>query len=207
MLVNLPAGLRAQSTFGSIVGTVQDASESAMPGVAVKVKNLNDNTTRSTLTDDAGDYQVLNLRPGSYQIVGSRDSFADATIASVSLDARQQMRVDLKLELAGVQEAVSVEATAPVVNTENGIIGDTKKFNQVVQLPMNYRGGNDSPLAALVAMNGVQQDANGNLSVGGGTSAQIQYSVDGTSTVNVRQNGALGNMNPSSELISEMKVT
>src|SRR5260370_5570394 len=45
------------------------------------------------------------------------------------------------------------------------------------------------------------------MSIGGGTSAQIQYSVDGTSTVNVRQNGALGNMNPSSELISEMKVT
>src|SRR5215831_10695453 len=99
VLAHLPASLRAQSTFGSIIGTVQDASGSAMPGVAVKVKNLNDNTTRSTLTDDAGEYQVLNLRPGSYQVVGSRDSFADATIASVSLDARQQIRIDLKLEL------------------------------------------------------------------------------------------------------------
>ncbi len=93
------------------------------------------------------------------------------------------------------------------MNTENAVIGDTKNFNQVVQLPMNYRGGNDSPLAALVAVPGVQQDSSGNMSIGGGTSAQIQYSVDGTSTVNVRQNGALGNMNPSSELISEMKVT
>src|SRR5260370_33551382 len=72
---------------------------------------------------------------------------------------------------------------------------------------MNYRGGNDSPLAALVAVPGVQQDSSGNLSIGGGTSAQIQYSVDGTSTVNIRQNGALNNMNPSSELISELKVT
>jgi hypothetical protein len=35
----------------------------------------------------------------------------------------------------------------------------------------------------------------------------VQYSVDGSSTVNIRQNGALGNMNPSSELISEFKVT
>jgi hypothetical protein len=45
------------------------------------------------------------------------------------------------------------------------------------------------------------------MSIGGGTPSQIQFSVDGTSTVNVRQNGALGNMNPSSELISELKVT
>ncbi|MCU1259368.1 MAG: hypothetical protein JWO80_2253, partial [Bryobacterales bacterium] len=68
-------------------------------------------------------------------------------------------------------------------------------------------GGNDSPLAALVAVPGVQQDSGGNMSIGGGTPSQIQFSVDGASTVNVRQNGALGNMNPSSELISELKVT
>src|SRR5215471_16158905 len=71
---------------------------------------------------------------------------------------------------------------------------------------MNYRVGNDSPLAALVAVPGDKQDGNGNISIGGGTPSQIQYSVDGSSTVNVRQNGALGNMNPSSELISEFKV-
>ena len=207
MLAYVPAALRAQSTFGSIIGTAQDSSGAAMPAVAVKIKNLNDNTTRSTSTDSAGEYQVLNLRPGSYEIVGSKENFSPATIPAVALDARQQLRADLKLELAGVTQAVSVEATAAAVNTENAIIGDTKKFNQVVQLPMNYRGGNDSPLSALVAVPGVQQDSSGNMSIGGGTSAQIQYSVDGTSTVNVRQNGALGNMNPSSELISEMKVT
>jgi hypothetical protein len=139
--------------------------------------------------------------------VGSKENFIGTTIASVTLDARQQLRADLKLEVAGLIEAVTVESTAAAVNTENGTISDTKRFTQVVQLPMNYRGGNDSPLAALVAVPGVQQDSRGNMSIGGGTPSQIQYSVDGTSTVNVRQNGALGNMNPSSELIGELKVT
>jgi len=59
----------------------------------------------------------------------------------------------------------------------------------------------------LSTVPGAQQDANGNVSVGGGLPSQVQYSVDGSSTVNIRQNGALGNMNPSSELISEFKVT
>ena len=178
-----------------------------MSGVAVTLKNLNDNTTRATVSDSAGDYQVLNLKPGSYEITGAKDGFSPATISGVNLDARQQLRADLKLEVAGASQSVSVEATAAVVNTENGTIADTKKFNQVVQLPMNYRGGNDSPLAALVAVPGAQQDSAGNYSIGGGTPAQIQYSVDGISTVNVRYNGALTNMNPSSELISEFKVT
>lgn len=126
-----------------------------------------------------------------YEIVGSKESFNNATIAGATLDARQQLRAGLKLDFAGVSQSVTIEATAARANTENGTIGDTKKFSQVVQLPMNYRGGNDSPLAALVAVPGVQQDSRGNMSIGGGTPSQIQYSVDGTSTVNVRQNGAL----------------
>ncbi|HLX43099.1 MAG TPA: carboxypeptidase regulatory-like domain-containing protein [Bryobacteraceae bacterium] len=207
LLMYPPAHLHAQSTFGSIIGTVQDSSGAQMPGVAIKIRNVNDNSSRATTTDNAGEYQVLNLRPGTYEILASKESFHNATVPNITLESRQQLRADLKLELAEVTQEVNVEAAAGSVNTENGVIGDTKNFNQVVQLPMNYRGGADSPLTALVAVPGVQQDSGGNLSIGGGTPAQIQYSVDGTSTVNIRQNGALGNMNPSSELISEMKVT
>jgi hypothetical protein len=72
---------------------------------------------------------------------------------------------------------------------------------------VNYRGATTSPLAMLSTVPGAQQDANGNVSVGGGLPSQVEYSVDGSSTVNIRQNGALGNMNPSSELIGEFKVT
>jgi hypothetical protein len=93
-----------------------------------------------------------------------------------------------------------------VFNTENGTIGDTKDFGQLTNLPVNYRGATTSPLAMLATVPGAQ-DANGNVSVGGGLPSHVQYSVDGSSTENIRQNGALGNTNPSSELISEFKVT
>jgi len=197
----------AQSTFGTILGTVQDPSGAVIPGATVHIQNLDDNSSRETTANSSGEFQVLNLNPGKYSITATAPNFADTTLTNILLDARQQLRADLKLHVSNTQQTVSVEADATTVNTENGTIGDTKKFNQVVELPMNYRGGNDSPLAALVAVPGVQQDSSGNVSIGGGTSAQIQYSVDGTSTVNIRQNGALTNMNPSSELISEMKVT
>ncbi|HEY1947342.1 MAG TPA: TonB-dependent receptor [Bryobacteraceae bacterium] len=201
------AGLWGQSTFGSIVGTVQDASGGPMPSVALAIKNLDENTERTLTSDEKGDFQALNLQPGAYEITASKNGFTSAKTSKLTLDARQQLRVDLKLEVAAVSTSIEVSDAAAIVNTENGTIGDTKKFNQVVQLPMNYRGGSDTPLAALVAVPGVQQDSSGNMSIGGGTPSQIQYSVDGTSTVNVRQNGALTNMNPSSELISELKVT
>jgi hypothetical protein len=207
LLLSVVPLLPAQSTFGSIVGVVQDQTQLAVPDAAVKVKNLGDNSVRSTTAGPDGAFQVLNLKAGRYEVSVTKPGFSEFTIASLQLDARQEARVQVALNIAAVGETVQVSDTAAVVNTESGTLADTKKFNQVVQLPVNYRGGSDSPLAALVTVPGVQQDSNGNISIGGGTSSQIQYSVDGASTVNIRQNGALGNMNPSSELISEFKVT
>jgi len=196
----------AQSTLGNIVGTVQDPSQAVVTGAAIKLHNLDDNSTRSTLSLTDGSFELVNLKAGKYSITIECDGFNIYSIASLQLDARQTQRIEATLSIASAGSTVEVSETAAVVNTENGTLADTKKFNQVVQLPMNYRGGSDSPLAALVAVPGVQQDGNGNISIGGGSPSQIQYSVDGSSTVNVRQNGALGNMNPSSELISEFKV-
>jgi len=196
----------AQSTLGNIVGAVQDPSQAIVAGAVVKVRNLDDNSIRSTLTVTDGSFEFLNLKAGRYSLTAERDGFNVYTLPGLQLDARQTQRVEITLSIASAGATVEVNEAAAVVNTENGTLADTKKFNQVVQLPMNYRGGNDSPLAALVAVPGVQQDGNGNISIGGGSPSQIQYSVDGSSTVNVRMNGALGNMNPSSELISEFKV-
>jgi hypothetical protein len=196
----------AQSTLGNIVGLVQDPSQAVVAGAIVKLRNLDDNSAHSTLSMTDGSFEFLNLKAGKYSITIERDGFSIYSLPSLQLDARQTQRVEATLSIASAGASVEVSESAAVVNTENGTLADTKKFNQVVQLPMNYRGSSDSPLAALVAVPGVQQDSNGNISIGGGAPSQIQYSVDGSSTVNVRQNGALGNMNPSSELISEFKV-
>ena len=115
--------------------------------------------------------------------------------------------MDVALKLATSTQTIEVSGeSGPVINTENGAIGDTKDFQQITSLPVNYRGATTSPLAMLATVPGAQQDANGNVSVGGGLPSLVQYSVDGSSTVNIRQNGALGDMNPSSVLISEFKV-
>jgi len=199
--------LQAQSTFGSIVGLVEDQSKLPIAGAGVEARSKEDNSARTTTTGNDGSFQLLNLKAGQYQLTIQKQSFNDYKVDSLQLDARQTARFTATLTVASVGSVVEVTDAAPIVNTDSGTIGDTKKFNQVVELPMNYRGGSDSPLTALVTVPGVQQDGNGNISIGGSTSSQIQYSVDGASTVNIRQNGALGNMNPSSELIAEFKVT
>jgi carboxypeptidase family protein len=197
-----------QSTFGGMVGVVKDPEQGAVAGARLTLTSLDDGSQRNASTDDNGGFEFINLRAGHYELVLHADGFADYKVSSLQLDARQNLRLDVSLKLASSSQSIEVSGDAgPVINTENGTIGDTKNFQQITGLPVNYRGATTSPLAMLATVPGAQQDANGNVSVGGGLPSQVQYSVDGSSTVNIRQNGALGNMNPSSELISEFKVT
>ena len=199
---------RAQSIFGEIVGVVKDPSQSFVAGAQVVLTSLEERTEHPGSTDTDGMFHFVNLKPGHYQLDVKATGFSDYRLSSVQLDARQNLRLDVSLKLATNAQTIEVSGdSGPVINTENGTIGDRKDFAQITSLPVNYRGTTTSPLAMLATVPGAQQDANGNVSVGGGLPSQVQYSVDGSSTVNIRQNGALGNMNPSSELISEFKVT
>src|ERR1700730_3870026 len=90
-----------QSTFGSIVGTAADESGAPVTGVALKVTNLDDNSSRVILSDN-GTFQALNLKPGTYQIAASKSGFAETQTGKLTLDARQQLRVDIKLQVAAV---------------------------------------------------------------------------------------------------------
>jgi len=198
----------AQSTFGAIVGVVKDPGQGAVADAQLILVNLDDRSERHGTTDTNGGFEFLNLRPGRYELSIHAEGFGETKMTSLQLEARQTLRADTQLKLASASETVEVAGdSGPVINTENATIGDSKDFQQITSLPVNYRGSTTSPLAMLSTVPGAQQDANGNVSVGGGLPSQVQYSVDGSSTVNIRQNGALGNMNPSTELIGEFKVT
>jgi hypothetical protein len=198
----------AQSTFGDVVGVVKDQNEGGVPGAQVLLTSVDDGSQHQTASDTDGAFHFVNLKSGNYDLVISAAGFSDFKISSAHLDARQTLRLDVVVKLASASQSVEVAASAgPMMNTEDATIADSKNFQQITSLPVNYRGTTTSPLAMLATVPGAQQDANGNVSVGGGLPSQVQYSVDGSSTVNIRQNGALGNMNPSSELIAEFKVT
>ena len=198
---------QAQSTFGTIMGVVKDPGGLVIPGAKVTLSSLEDRSARDIVSDPNGAFQFMNVKAGHYEIEVHAEGFGVFKLTSVQLDARQTLRTDLSLKVASTSETIEVGDTAPMINTESATLADTKDFVQVSQLPVNYRGATTSSLAVLATVPGTQQDANGNVSIGGGLPSQVQYSVDGASTVNIRQNGALANMNPSSELIAEFKVS
>src|ERR1700691_2988771 len=197
----------AQSTFGSIVGVVHDKTDAVVPGASVQIRDLNENATRSATADQNGSFEFVNLKPSRYEVSVRADGFADFQIPSAELIARQALRVDVTLNIKSQSENVEVADTVAVVNTENGVIGDSKTNRDIGQLPLNFRAATTSPLAALATSPNVQQDSQGNIALAGATASMVGYSVDGISTANIFQSAAGSNPYPSAEGISELKVT
>jgi hypothetical protein len=203
----LLASAHAQSTFGSIVGVVHDATQAVVPGAAVSLQSLDDNSSRTTASDENGSFEFLNLKPGHYSVSAQAPNFADFQIPSAELTARQTLRIDIVFGVKKQSEMVDVSDTVAVINTENAVISDSKNNQLITQLPLNSRATTTSPLGALALSPNVQQDSSGNIALGGASSSMVNFSVDGVSTSNVRQNGALQDAYPSQEGISEVKVT
>lgn len=199
--------LSAQSTFGSIRGTVQDASGAVIPGATITVHSLDENFERQVTTNDSGDFIAENLKAGQYKLTVHHDGFTDAVVSSATLEARQDLRIPITLTVAVGSTVVQVDASSDQINTENGTLSTSRDNLQITQLPLNNRATTTSPLGALALSPNVQQDSSGNIALGGASSAMVNFSVDGVSTANVRQNGALQDAYPSQEGISAVKVT
>jgi hypothetical protein len=202
-----PVIARAQSTFGDIRGTARDPAGLVVPQATVTLQNLDENSDRLATTDDTGGFLFENLKPGHYTVSAAKAGFATSSAMTLELTARQSARVDVTLSIQGVVQSVTVQAAAQRIDTEDATVDDTRGTNQLVQMPLNYRAQTTSPLAALALSPGVITDSQGNIQVGGATYSSTGYSVDGISTANIGANGSLANAYPSSEGISEMKVT
>jgi hypothetical protein len=203
----LLAAAHAQSTFGSIRGTVQDSSGAIIPGALVTVHSLDENFDRQVTTDDSGNFVIENLKAGHYRLTAHHEGLSDAVVSSATLESRQDLRIPITLKIAIASTVVEVNDSAVQINTENGTLSDSIDNQQITGLPLNNRATTTSPLGALALSPDVQQDSSGNMALGGASSAMVNFSVDGISTANVRQNGALQDAYPSQEGISAVKVT
>jgi len=197
----------AQTTFGTILGTVTDPSGAVMPKVTITVTNEGENISHNVTSDAQGNYQAENLKAGKYTVTAQVNGFKEVTVKDILLIARQIVRVDLKLVMGTAAEQVTVVANPELINTESPAVSTSFDSNEVLELPANYRGaGSTSPYNLLAYLPGVTGDENGDISVQGTGTNQAEYSIDGISTTSLRFAGPQKEMFPSAESIAEMKV-
>ena len=198
----------AQSTFGSVRGIVQDSSGAVLTDTQMTLHSLDENTDRKVQSDTDGNFTFENVKAGRYSLQADIDGFAAKVISGVTVAARQDVRLTVVMTVAAQTSSMDVSAGGDqLINSEDATLGDSKDNIQMTQLPLNNRATTTSPLGALGLSPNVQQDSQGNIALGGASSSMVNFSVDGISTANVRQNGALQDAYPSQEGISAVKVT
>src|SRR5437016_4009243 len=100
--------VQAQTSTGTITGTVTDQSGASVPNAQMKSTNELTRTSRQTVTDSAGLYQAPFLPAGRYSITVSAPGFQGTTQTSIGLDVQQTLRFDITLHVATQTEAITV---------------------------------------------------------------------------------------------------
>src|SRR5262245_35362363 len=111
----LAAPVRAQITTAAIEGLVKDSSGAVIPGVDVQIKNVDTNVTRDLKTDDGGRFSALQMPPGRYTVMLTRQGFQTVTLENVIATVGATAAVNATMNLSTVAESVTVTTTTPAV--------------------------------------------------------------------------------------------
>jgi hypothetical protein len=130
----LSAQVNATGTFS---GQVTDAAGAAVPNAQVKVTDQSAGTSVTKTTGNDGYYTVPLLKPGIYSIEASAQGFSTAIAKDLTLQIQQVAQQDFKLQVGGIQQQVTVEAGAPLLNTESTEVGNVITQTSIEQLPLN----------------------------------------------------------------------
>src|SRR5215210_432808 len=94
-----------QSTTGTLVGTVSDATGAVVAGVKIRVTNTGTGLFVDTVTNTSGDYTVANLPAASYKIRADFTGFRSVEVTDLRLLLNQTLRADIRLEAGALEQS------------------------------------------------------------------------------------------------------
>jgi hypothetical protein len=218
MLFSLPAA--AQTSYGTVLGTVTDNTGAVVPGVNITLVNTATSESHNVKTDDHGNYEFVNLLPGVYKIKFEHQGFKKMERANVEVKVSTVVRIDLAMVVGAVEQVVEVTGQAPMLDTESSTVGAVIEGQVVTETPLSGRNVmNLIGLTAGVVPQGsasgsVQSNQHGgtfsnpagwgNYQIGGGMSGESAMFLDGQPL-----NGTMGNdplIVPAQDIIAEFRV-
>jgi hypothetical protein len=201
----------AQEPFGSIEGTVSDPQGAIIQNATVTVRSLATNATRTAQTNENGQYRILQLQPGFYEVRATAANFKQTVLENVQVQVGQTAAVDVALQVGGAQETITVTdiAEAQIDRSDNTVSGVVNTV-QIENLPLN--GRNFLDLAQLQP--GTEKVDGGSfdptkanftgVSIGGQAGRSTQITVDGGSVVDNVVGTTVQNF--SQEIVQEFQI-
>jgi hypothetical protein len=167
--------LAGQQITGSIRGIVSDPSGAIVQSATVTAKQIETGLTRVAITDRQGEYVLVELPIGHYQLEVQARGFQKYLQQGISLDVNQTATVGIHLKLGAETQQVEVNANAALVQSTVSSLGQTVMEHEILDLPLD--GRNFSQLGLLQP--GVVPLTPGLLEAGGPARQNQAYAVDG----------------------------
>jgi outer membrane receptor protein involved in Fe transport len=172
----------AQTTRGTITGTVSDESGAVVAGAKVTVTQIDQGLTWDTTTDASGNYVVPSLFPGRYRVEAEMKGFQKTVIEPLQLHVDERLAVDPVLKVGAVTQQVEVTSRGEIVQTASSSISQVVGTKMVLDLPLNGRNflqlgllspGTNTPPPGTVS------EGRGGIGISGGRVESNQFSLDG----------------------------
>ena len=181
-VVSFPSVLRAQSTNASLAGRITDPSKALIADAKVAAINGGTNVRYESTSNASGEYYLAYLSPGVYQIEIEKPGFKKLVKPDVVLHVQDALAIDFELAVGSASESVTVEAGAPVANTESATVSTVIDRTFVENIPLN--GRSFQTLIALTPGTVVTVtafDDQGQFSVNGQRADANYFTIDGVS--------------------------
>jgi hypothetical protein len=123
---------------GNVQGVITDPSEAAIANASVRLRNVDTGIEQSDATGSSGNYRFTSLAPGNYVLTAESSGFRKTEVR-FTLSTSETKGINLTLPLAQAQQMVTVEVTAPAVETDDSRLETTLSSTAVRDLPQANR--------------------------------------------------------------------
>lgn len=172
----------AQQGTSELRGRVMDQQSAVLPGVTVVVRHQESGLFREAVTTTDGSFLMSGMTPGVYEVSAELAGFKKYSQRDVRLEVGRTTQVELKFEVGGLTEAVSVTAEAPLVDTTSQEIGGRISSQEFIDTPSFNRNfaGYLGMLPGVVATISATTFGADSISVAGQNVRNVNYTMDGS---------------------------
>jgi len=203
----------AQLFTGSITGVVTDPTGAVVPGAKVLLTDVNKGYAYTATSDAVGRYVLTSLPPSTYKLSVEAQGFKTNVQDGIRLDVNQKVAIDVALQLGASVQTVEVTGAAPVLSTQDAVMGQELDRTFVNDLPLLGRGVFDlaflapGVIQAPGATFGPNSGSN-NWSSNGGRNSTAEVLIDGVTATTYEPNSAVTTVlyTPSVDAVQEFKV-
>lgn len=136
----MPSFASGQVLYGSLVGNVADQNGAVLAGATVTITNKGTNQVREVTTGTDGEFLILNVLPGEYDLKVTKQGFTTYTKTGLVITANNAQRADVAMKIGNVSDTVSVQADVTTLQTESASVKAEINSKEIQALPIsNYR--------------------------------------------------------------------